>query len=558
MQVDDLLSNEHERIPRAAHGIQVNFCKNPHCKNYGVPASSEPQRVGRGAGARRDKYRIGMNMGPVRPILRCQLCGESLPMKSNQGIFEELTRISAYIDKPCCPTVGCPNYGLSVEGNMELYQAFGSAKSGAKRYRCKACHVTFSSRRPGIPTKLHKKPHKNATVFRALVNKAPFRRICEMADISSPTLYNKIDFLHRQCLAFIAEREKHLLNRKASRAYVGVDRQEYTLNWPDRNDRRNSSLWAVGSADNVTGYVFGVHLNHDPSLDPQDIERNALGCGDYRVTQPFRKHARLWLREEYLESVKRSRGIVSDSTGSLPHDIGTRYSQALQRDDIETPDEFTGDFVLPPRGVQVHAAYTIYAHFLLLRRLQGRCDAFYVRINSTLSIDERRRVMRQTRQAFETVKGANPGLTDSQIKLMMLKESLAHVASFGKWQDKWVFHPFPNMSEPAKAMCYLTDTQGYDDDHKAWLYNKASLHSIDRFFMMARRRLQLLERPSTSGRPGQRFYIYSPYDPGVVAKLLDIFRVWYNYVFHVSKQTAAMRLGLAKGPVAYEDIIYYS
>jgi hypothetical protein len=192
------------------------------------------------------------------------------------------------------------------------------------------------------------------------------------------------------------------------------------------------------------------------------------------------------------------------------------------------------------------------------RMKQGRCDAFYVRINSKLSIDERRRVMRQTRQNFEKVKRTNPGLTDSQIKLMMLKESLAQVAPFGKWQDKWVFHPFPSMSEPAKAMCYLTDIQGYDDDHKAWLYNKASLHSIDRFFMMVRRRLQLLERPPTSGRPGQRFYIYSPYDPEVVAKVLDIFRVWYNYVFQAGKQTAAMRLGLAKGPVTYEDIIYYS
>lgn len=588
MQVDGLSSKAHERIPSAIHGIQVNFCKNPHCQNYGVPASSEPQRVGRGAGARRDKYRVGMNMGPVRPILRCQLCGESLPMKSNQGIFEELIRISAYIDRPCCPTTSCPNYGLSLEGNRELYQAFGSAKSGAKRYRCKACGATFSSRRPGIPTKLHKKPHKNATVFRALVNKAPFRRICEMADISSPTLYDKIDFLHRQCLAFIAEREKHLPNRKAPRAYVGVDRQEYTLNWPDRNDRRNSSLWAVGSADNVTGYVFGVHLNHDHSLDLQDIERDALASGDYQMTQPFRKYARLWLKGEYLESVQRSRGILSSSTGSLPGDISTRYAQALQRGDIETPDEFTSDFVLPPRGVQVHAAYTIYAHFLLLRRLLGsvektrffldqdsgmragclaafedmikqrRCDAFYVRINSMLSIDERRRVVRQTRQAFEKVKGAHPGLTDSRIKLMMLKESLTQVAAFGKWQDKWVFHPFPSMSEPAKAMCYLTDIQGYDDDHKAWLYNKASLHAIDRFFMMARRRLQLLERPLTGGRPGQRFYIYSPYDPEIVAKVLDIFRVWYNYIFHVGKQTAATRLGLAKGPVTYEDIIYYS
>ena len=576
MQADDLPTKEHERVPKAVHDIQVNFCKNPHCENYGVPASSESQRVGRGAGARRDKYRVGMNMGPVRPILRCQLCGESLPMKSNHGIFEELTRISAYIDRPFCPTTSCPNHGLSLENNRELYQAFGSAKSGAKRYRCKACHATFSSRPPGIPTKLQKKPHKNATVFRALVNKAPFRRICEMAEISSPTLYDKINFLHRQCLAFVAEREKHLPNRKMPRAYIGVDRQEYTLNWPDRNDRRNSSLWAVGSADNVTGYVFGVHLNHDPSLDPQDIERDALECGDYQVTQPFRKHARLWLKGEYLESVKRSRAVSSGSIESLPGDISTRYAQALQRSDIETPDEFTGDFVLPARGAQVHAVYTIYAHFLLLRRLlgsvdkmrffldqdsgmragclaafedrikQSRCDAFYVRINSNLSIDEKRRVVRQTRQAFEKVKGVNPGLGDSQIKLMMLKESLARVAPFGKWQDKWVFHPFPSMSEPAKAMCYLTDIQGYDDDHKAWLYNKASLHSIDRFFMMIRRRLQLLERPYNSGRPGQRFYIYNPYDPEVVTKVLDIFRVWYNYIFQVAKQTAAMRLGLAK------------
>ncbi len=588
MQPECPPSKEPERIPKKAHGIQVNFCKNPHCKNFGVPASSETQRKGPGTAVKNDGYRIGVYGKPGMPMIRCQLCGESPPMKSNQGIFEELSRISFFLSRPCCPTKDCPNYGVPADDNKALYQAFGTAKSGAKRYRCKACHTTFSSRPPGIPTRLHKKPHKNATVFRALVNKAPFRRICEMAEISPPTLYDKIHFLHRQCLAFVAEREKHLPSRKAQRAYVSVDRQEYTMNWPNRNDRRNSSLWAIGSADTASGYVFGVHLNHDPSLDPRIIEQDALNCGDYRAAPPFRKHARLWLKGEYAESVGRPLIKTTVSMGSLTGDITMRYDQALQRNDIETPDEFTGNFTLPSKGVQVHAGYTIYAHFLLLRRLlnsidktrffldqdsgmragclsgfadriaQGRCDAFYVRINSKLSIDERRRVVRQTRRNFDKVKGANPGLTDSQIKLMMLKESMAQVAPFGKWQDKWVFHPFPGMSEPAKAMCYLTDVQGYDDDHKAWLYNKASLHSIDRFFMMIRRRVQILERSPHSGRPGQRFYIYSPYDPEVVAKMLDIFRVWYNYIFQVGKQTAATRLGLAKGPVTYEDIIYYS
>jgi hypothetical protein len=57
------------------------------------------------------------------------------------------------------------------------------------------------------------------------------------------------------------------------------------------------------------------------------------------------------------------------------------------------------------------------------------------------------------------------------------------MVNIGKWQDRWVEHPFPNMGEPKKAMCYLTDIQGYDQDHLAWLYNKASLHAINRFFM---------------------------------------------------------------------------
>lgn len=41
--------------------------------------------------------------------------------------------------------------------------------------------------------------------------------------------------------------------------------------------------------------------------------------------------------------------------------------------------------------------------------------------------------------------------------------------------------------------------------------------------------------------------------------MLDIFRVFYNFVeVGEDKQTPAMRLGLAKGKVDMEDIIYFS
>ena len=105
------------------------------------------------------------------------------------------------------------------------------------------------------------------------------------------------------------------------------------------------------------------------------------------------------------------------------------------------------------------------------------------------------------------------------------------------------------MSEPEKAMCYLTDIQGYDEAHLAWLYNKASLHAIERFFMQVGRRLSLLERPiSGSASLGRRWFGHGPYKPVMLGKLLDIFRIFYNFAeVGKDRQTPAMRLVLVKG-----------
>jgi hypothetical protein len=182
-----------------------------------------------------------------------------------------------------------------------------------------------------------------------------------------------------------------------------------------------------------------------------------------------------------------------------------------------------------------------------------------VRINAEATIDEKRQILADNRRHMEAMKQRYPDLKDWQLKLLMIKEKMAQVVNIGTWQDRWVEHPFPNMGKPEKAMCYLTDIQGYDEDHLAWLYNKASLHAIDCFFMQVRRRLSLLERPiSSSASPGRRWFGYGPYKPIMVGKLLDIFRVFYNFVeVGKNKQTPAMRLGLAKGKITIEDIVYY-
>ena len=78
------------------------------------------------------------------------------------------------------------------------------------------------------------------------------------------------------------------------------------------------------------------------------------------------------------------------------------------------------------------------------------------------------------------------------------------------------------MSEQEKAVAYLTDLGNYDEEHQAWLYNKASLHGVDSFFNQVRRLLSLLERPIHSKSNNGRIWNgYSPYNPGNVAKVLE-------------------------------------
>ncbi|MCP4116913.1 MAG: IS1 family transposase [Desulfobacteraceae bacterium] len=240
--------------------------------------------------------------------IQVNFCGQYPTIKSNKGIHEEVSRFWKPFDTiaiPSCPIKDCPNHHIDIEKGKTHYHSFGRTKAGSKRYRCKACGRTFIT--ASSPTIRHRKPHKNTAIFRLLVNKVPFRRICKVEGITMSTLYRKIDFIHQQCTRFVAERECNLPSMPFARLYIGVDRQDYMINWSNAKDRRNIIFRAVGSADNATGYVLGLHLNFDPSLYPDDIEMDAIASGDYEKKQAYRQYARLWLRGDYIEAIKKTR-----------------------------------------------------------------------------------------------------------------------------------------------------------------------------------------------------------------------------------------------------------
>ncbi|WP_238593924.1 hypothetical protein, partial [Endozoicomonas atrinae] len=70
-----------------------------------------------------------------------------------------------------------------------------------------------------------------------------------MADItgmSSPAIYRMIDQIWKHCIAYTAYRERKLQHILKDRyLHIAVDRQEYTVNWKSRYDRRFTILLGI-------------------------------------------------------------------------------------------------------------------------------------------------------------------------------------------------------------------------------------------------------------------------------------------------------------------------
>lgn len=549
----------------------------------------------------RDSYTVeGSGNGPnrkVTPVITCALCGEQPPIKSNQGIVEEKERIGGYLAdpvEPSCKTPGCLNCGVGMSQSKGRYRRHGTTAAGTPRFLCPVCKKTFTGPGSSKPAKNHLLPHKNSEVFNLLVNAVPMGRICKIADIHPNTLYDKIRFLHGRVMAFVANRERRLLTGevKLEKLYLSVDRQDHLVNWANRKDKRQTQFQAVGTADNDSGYVFGIHLNYDPMLKHDAIEEAANLCGDNDLKAPFRRHARAWLNVDYLPAmlVKSATTKVRQDAGfvSLHKSIEQTYDEAALREDIEACDLPAGCTKFPSRGVQIHAEYTLYGHFFFLRdlfqhvgklrffldqesgiraaclaafhdRIVAReCDAFYVSINKTMTNDEKEKAMRDVRKQIEVLEAHYPyDLSFKSLRRMLIEEAIRKKKPAGPWKDMWVDVLSRIKSEPEKKVCHLTDYGDYKDNHLAALLDLASLHGIDRFFAQVRNSLSLLSRaPSSASNTGRIWCQRNAYNPEVVAMLLDIYRVNYNYlVVGEDKATPAMRLGLAKSKIRLTDIL---
>jgi transposase-like protein len=503
-----------------------------------------------------------------RPKMLCRECGSHFVLKNNISIIRERDRISRcynHVDYVSCPNPNCENHFRPIESNKDVYQKFGYTSKKLPRIKCKICGKTFTNAKRN---RNHKVSHLNFIILKLLLNQSAINRICEIASVSPKTVYDKIDFFERQFLSFVSEREQNFTNKK--RIYVGTDQQYYTINWEKRHDKRNVILKSISTSDNESGYCFGIHVNLDERLSQDELEGLSLAAGDNLKPAAYRLYANYITEEDYLQKVKRA---WRKEYGDLEFDNGD--------------GELFTNSRLPYRGVQTHAEYNAYGHLLLMKKIfrnvekiritldndgelrpaclavfadriiDRTCDVFTISVNNKFTIDQREIINRKSIMLINSVRKKFNLRSSHEAMVFLLSKVISVVhARNCLAADKVVKFPFAHNGELIKYATYETNFDDYDLDHLANLYLKASIHRTNNFFQQVRRRIRLLERPMTT--VGDRVWSgYSPYNPQIVQKMLNILRVYHNYCLPGNdKLTPAFKLGLAKGVVRLDDILY--
>ena len=604
--------NQRSRIPLPATTdaigapltIQVNHCRMPDCDNFGVPASPRHAKPGPSAG-RDPHYTVASTKQGRVPSVRCKACRDNPPLKSNAAIAAELGRLAdadgllSLEETTGCRHETCENHGRPIARYPRQYRKDGQVAGYGQRYQCKGCGAKVLLSEP-VRLHAHNRPLA-LDVFSRIANKSPVRGTVRGAGLASTrTYYSVLAFIVARCRAYSGAVDRALMDGRLtlpSDLNIESDAQLYTLNWTSRLDRRNAELSCYASVDSRSRFILGMHSNFDGEANPFTINHLAAHNGDMATPEPFRQYAQYWLAGDELNAGRALGRKLNLQREDLIRQIQSLYAKAATRADVENIElqDLHPGLATPflAHGMQVHLPYTVYAHWFGLQRLlagagvktlqanmdidsmsraaflcafaeevkAGTAHGFFVHTTKYQTIDERRRIMeaaRARRRAFARDLPAELRADPQAVSRAMMRAQFDEGAEYGQWKDVWHTHPLPAMNEPDKAVCALTPMAGLGADEKADRFLQAGIARIDNVFQITRRLFNAFERPiGTSSGHNAVWHGYAPYNPARVQDYLTIARAVNNFIL-VGKDgaTPAMRLGITKQPLAYEDILW--
>ena len=460
------------------NGFDYNGCKNPTCDAFMRPPLSGLLKW-----SRECNYKIS-GSGRDKSI-RCKECGNYSVLKSNKGIWEEFIRQSAYLrlTHTYCPNQNCPNHELSVERYPKGYRNKGRQRSGNNKYQCKHCK-SYITTTELTHLRERKYSHVERGLFWDLCNDSSFRRIIGRHNITPLVLYDKIDFIHQQCLRFVALREVKMQHKLPKQLYVAMDKQDYVVNWSDHKKKKNVQLTAVCSVETQTGYCLGMHLNFCSDIGASDVYARALSNGDSDGVPCMRQYAQYYLPND-LSS------YAAGNDGKLPF-----YAQ------------------LPTSGSQLHSEYTVGGHSLLVRHLlgddkeivfsldgdsmlaiyvfaafsreikNGQCHVLNASFDKHMIMDDRKRLYNQSRKLLRLFAEKNGLLDLKEAERLMVKDIVQQMLCErgGLYKAKFK-HPVDKVNEPTRVITALSPLDEHlDIDKLTEIYNTASIERLDTYF----------------------------------------------------------------------------
>lgn len=416
------------------------------------------------------------------------------------------------------------------------------------------------------------------------MNKMPIRRMAEVLGVTPTHIYSKIDFLAEQCRAFAAHRERKLADCFAgTRPIFATDAQVILVNWPVRKRRGTIPLLHMATVHQGSQFVMASTVDFDPEVSMEAVEEEMQLSGDFTLPRSMRRQARVWSASEYLQMV-----------------LGLNRSLRSEDDMM-----VGGSWHLPAVGARVRTDIFMYAHMMLVKKLigreyggaffcldaesglaaatsavfmpevaEGRVDIAEVTFTKGETNDRRQELSSEgklNRDALLAeyhdevlrVMARQPTFSDLEALTVVLLER-----QFGEMttEDRGAFlkakgfrWPFHTKAEPEKVIRFRTDLGPHGIDDLARLLRRASLHPVDSYFNLARRRVSGFERGVPTSSNAQRiWHAYAFYRPDLVPKLAAILRVYYNYMLEDQKGlTPAMKIGLAKGKVYERDLLAF-
>lgn len=584
-------------FPRSYKGYQINFCKNPSCKNYGVPPS--PPKIKANGEYSKDigEYKLQVSRNEQRDnehrkVLICKLCKSASTTYSNKGIVQELERLQSIykLSVPSCPNTSlppnnrkgihdgrryekilkkvrnktieisklkpaCSNHELDILDNPDNYWLDSKNKSKVKNskglpkilhpdisgkyhsinelvsqtFRCKECKTKFSASLNAQKGQTNQQI--NYQLFSELVNKGIINRIAEKLRINNDLIYSRIEFFYNQCIQFDQYQLKRNIHKLKNKTLnLSMDRQSFYSNWTSKRDARRTLLINTSTVDNDSRFVLGSTLNFDFTSDYRELSKEFIRIGEYTKARYKRRYQQYILPEE---------GIAEDQT-------------------IKTPT----------KHLLVQQTYSIFAHLEMMKSYFDSVSKINLYADDDNSFD-----MCITKTLKDYIKKEK--LQACITRSSKLNEGETEVDSIFKW--------IPQLTPKVDGK-YL-DLKLLSNVDSAFL-KQASLNGVDNYFQMLRRRLNMLERPLKSAQNNnqkqvidndlssdskyEKWNIYGSYNPKYISMMIEIMRVYNNYILtdektiknkkalSVKPKTPAQKIGLVDGVFDIYDILEFS